>query len=192
MEGFDFDRSTSAIVCFWDHASFSACIVLNEVTPKELALLIDQTVRNPQVSPGVSAGIFANMAFEVAEISLTNVPPAPNTGATLSRMHLPDNAPGGIGLVIVDQEKCELMIYGGTGWDEDYNIYQARIVRLEDVIARLPEPITKGMTTLEIQKLKNTMSKEMIEQARADAPIDEAQVKAQTPPATKVTRKRGK
>lgn len=136
--GFDFDRSTSAVVCFWNRAMFSACVVLDEVTPKELALLIDRTVRNPAMPPGRAAAIFAHMAFDVAEVALANVPPAPNVGGTLARIHLPDNAPGGMGFIIVDQDRCELLIYGGTGWDEDYNTFQARTVQLEDVIARLP------------------------------------------------------
>jgi hypothetical protein len=185
---FDFDRSTSAVVCFWNHASFSACVVLDEVTPKELAILIDHTVRNPAMQPARAAAIFANMAFEVAEIALANVPPAANTGATLARIHSADNAPGGMGFVLVDQEQCELIVFGGTGWDEDYNTFQARHIKLEDVLARIPKSPVDDMTVLEMQQTKTTMMRDAVDtmsQEQIEAASEDARKK-------KVTRKRGK
>lgn len=174
---FDWERSTSAIVCFWDHATFSACIALDGVTPNELAHLIHQTVRNEPITPGRLAGIFAHFASEISDIALTNVPPAASTGATLSRMHLPDNAPGGMGLVLVDQEKDELIVYGGTGFDVDYNTYQARHYQLDDIMKRLPVPL--NLDPLEAQKMKTTLMRESV-----DA-LTQAQGKK------KATRKRG-
>lgn len=197
---FDFDRSTSAIVCFWDHATFSACIVLDEVTPKELAQLIHRAVRNEPMTPGRVAGVFAQLAAEVAEIAITNVPPAASTGATLSRMHLPDNAPGGIGLVLVDQGKDEVIVYGGTGWDEDYNTYQARHFQLDDIMKRLPRSRVDDMTPLEMQQAKTTMMRDVVDHAQAqgtsgatDAELEDAMNRdLSAPPAKKKpTRKRG-
>lgn len=159
------DAPSHAVVCFWDHVTFSACVVMQGITRSELAQLITMTARHEQQTPGRTAAIFASMAFEVAEtMALSNVAPAASTGGILARMTSPGNAPGGLGFILIDLERVEILVYGGAGWDDEgkYNQFIVRTLRPSDLEPFLPKKFMG--TALEAQQLKNKLMKGMVDE----------------------------
>jgi hypothetical protein len=113
--------------------------------------------------PAIMAAYFTIYAMDVADqVAITNVPPAVSVGATLARITSPDNAPGGLGMILIDLERCEIMVYGGAGWDDDgkYNQFAARVLTPSDLEPFLPKRF-EG-TLMEAQVAKNAMSRETI------------------------------
>jgi hypothetical protein len=157
------DDPSHAVVCFWDHTTFSACVMLDGLTRSDLAELIMLTVRRKVERPAIMAAYFTHYAMEVAEqVAITNVPPAVSVGATLARIHSPDNAPGGLGMILIDLAMCEIMVYGGAGWDDDgkYNQFATRVVTPSDLEPFLP--IRFEGTALEAQQAKSAMTHQTI------------------------------
>lgn len=151
-------QSTNAIVHFWDHSEVSPGVHVYGVTQDILRGIIVAALPRlaESKSPAVQAGSFVICIADTPgeyELGLVNAPLGFSVGNTLGRMQSPNNAPGGLGLLLIDVGGNELQTFGGPGLlDEDFNQWQVRITALSDLVPAPAPPPSRKKKTARVRK----------------------------------------